>query len=148
KGEMFTTGLRAVWGLGSPEETPEQWKRLSPAYNLERIRAPVLFQMPEEEYLYALDYVMPLTQEHRADLYVFPNEPHRKFQPRHMIAGYGGNLDWFRLWRQGVEDTDPDKAARYMRWRDIRKSVEQVRSGMKPRLKADGATNSRPGRGR
>lgn len=148
KGEMFTTGLRAVWGLGSPEETPDQWKRLSPVYNLDRIRAPVLFQMPEEEYLYALDYVMPLTLEHRADLYVFPHEPHRKFQPRHMLAAYGRNLDWFRFWLQGVQDPDPVKATRYARWRNIQRSVEQLRSGMKPRLKADGATSSRPGTGR
>src|SRR5690606_40585296 len=30
KGDMFRNGLRAIWALGSPEETPEQWKRLSP----------------------------------------------------------------------------------------------------------------------
>lgn len=125
KGDMFRTGLRNVWGLGSPEETPERWKLLSPAYNVDSIRAPVLFQMPEEEYIYALDYIMPLMRRNRADLYVFPNEPHRKFQPRHMLAAYERNLDWFRFWLQGVEDPDADKADQYVRWNAMRRAVEQ-----------------------
>ena len=132
KGDMFTTGLRKVWGLGSPEETPEQWKRLSPVYNLDSIHAPVLFQMPEEEYLYAIDYVFPLMREHRADLYVFPNEPHRKFQPRHMLAAYDRNLDWFRFWLQGAEDGDPANTKRYARWREMRRAVEQAKAGVAP----------------
>lgn len=125
KGDMFTTGLRTVWGLGSPEETPDQWKRVSPAYNLDSIRAPVLFQMPEEEYLYGLDYIVPLMRSGRADLYVFPDEPHRKFQPRHMLAAYERNLDWFRFWLQGVEDADAGKAGQYARWRDLRRAVKR-----------------------
>ena len=120
KGDMFVSGLRTVWGLGAPDETPVQWRRLSPTYNVDRIRAPVLFQMPEEEYIYALDYVIPLMRGQRADLYVFPNEPHRKFQPRHMVAAYERNFDWFRFWLQGVEDEDASKAGRYARWREMR----------------------------
>lgn len=120
KGTMFTSGLKTIWGLGSPDETPEQWQRLSPTYNLDRIRVPVLFQMPEEEYLYALDYAIPLIRARRADLYVFPHEPHRKFQPRHMLAAYERNLDWFRFWLQGVEDPEPGKARQYARWRAMR----------------------------
>src|SRR5690606_14119426 len=71
KGDMFRNGLRAIWALGSPEETPEQWKRLSPVYNLDSIDIPILFQMPEEEYLYGMDYIAPLMLTGRADLYVF-----------------------------------------------------------------------------
>ncbi len=129
KGDMFTTGLRRVWGLGSPTETPDRWKLLSPAYNVDSIHAPILFQMPEEEYLYALDYVMPLLRRQRADLYVFPNEPHRKFQPRHMLAAYQRNLDWFRFWLQGAEDADPAKAAQYARWRGMRNAAEAEPGG-------------------
>ena len=123
KGDMFREGLREVWGLGSPEETPERWKLLSPAYNVDRILIPVLFQMPEEEYLFALDYIFPLMRRQRADLYVFPDEPHRKFQPRHMLSAYERNLDWFRFWLQGVEDDDAAKAGQYARWRDMRSAA-------------------------
>lgn len=120
KGDMFRNGLRSVWGLGSPEETPERWKLLSPVYNLDSIHIPILFQMPEEEYLYGMDYIAPLMQSGRADLYVFPDEPHRKFQPRHMLAAYERNLDWFRFWLQGIEDQDDAKDGQYARWDAMR----------------------------
>jgi len=122
RGEAFLKGLRDMWGLGSPSETPERWKALSPAFQLDRIRAPILFQHSEQEYLYALDYEIPLIREHRADLYVFPNEPHQKFQPRHKLAVYNRNLDWFRFWLQGYEEPDSTKAAQYTRWRLMRSS--------------------------
>ncbi len=120
KGEAFFKGLRDMWGLGSPSETPERWKALSPAFQLDRIRAPILFQHSEQEYMYALDYEIPLIREHRADLYVFPNEPHQKFQPKHKLAVYERNLDWFRFWLQGYEDPTPLKKTQYARWRQMK----------------------------
>ena len=126
QGERFFTGLRDVWGLGAPEETPEKWKRLSPAFNRDRIRSPVLFQMPEEEYLYALDYVIPMVRENRADLYIFPHETHQKFQPRHKAAAYARNLDWFRFWLQGFEPGSPEKSGQYDRWRTMRAAMHGV----------------------
>jgi len=120
KGEGFFKGLREMWGLGSPRETPERWKVLSPAFELDKIRAPLLFQHSEQEYMYALDYEIPLIREHRADLFVFPNEPHQKFQPRHKLAVYNRNLDWFRFWLKDYEDPTPWKKAQYARWRQMR----------------------------
>jgi dipeptidyl aminopeptidase/acylaminoacyl peptidase len=128
KGEAFIKGLRDMWGLGSPSETPERWKAISPFYKLGRIHAPILFQHSEQEYMYALDYEIPLIREHRADLYVFPNEPHQKFQPRHKLAVYNRNLDWFRFWLQGYEDPDRAKAAQYARWRSMRSSLRKERA--------------------
>src|SRR3546814_6007431 len=66
--------------------------------------------MPEQEYLVALDYVIPLIRRQQADLYVFPHEPHIKFQPRHKLAVYQRNLDWFRFWLQDYEDPDPARS--------------------------------------
>ena len=85
----------------------------------------MLLQLSEQEYLFALDYALPLIGERRADLYVFPDEPHQKFQPRHKLAVYTRNLDWFRFWLQGVEDKDPSKAAQYDHWRAMRKSLKR-----------------------
>lgn len=129
KGDMFTDGLRGIWGLGAPDETPEQWKRLSPTYSIDSITAPVLLQMPEEEYLYALDYAIPLMRDRRAELYVFPHEPHRKFQPRHMLAAYARNLDWFRFWLQGFEDGDARKSGQYAHWRVMRERGSRGNEG-------------------
>jgi len=120
KGDAFAKGLRSLWGLGSPSDTPARWKALSPVFQLDRIDAPILFQHSEQEYLYALDYEIPLIRAHRADLYVFPNEPHQKFEPKHKLAVYERNLDWFRFWLQGYEDPDPAKAAPYARWRQMK----------------------------
>jgi dipeptidyl aminopeptidase/acylaminoacyl peptidase len=120
RGKLFTDALRMLWGLRSPEETPDRWHLLSPQFNLDKISAPILLQMPEQEYLAALDYAIPLIDRRMADLYVFPNEPHQKFQPRHKLAVYERNIDWFRFWLQGYEDPDPVKRAQYTHWREMR----------------------------
>lgn len=116
--------LRKLWQLGAPNETPERWKEVSPAYQLDRIKAPILFQLPEKEYRDTLDYAIPLMRRHQADMYVFPNETHIKYQPRHKMAVYERNVDWFRFWLQGYEDPDPDKAGQYRIWREMKKSAK------------------------
>lgn len=133
RGNAFSKELQEFWQLGAPNETPERWRLLSQAANLDRIKAPILMQMPEQEYVMALDYAIPLIHEHRADLYVFPNEPHQKFQPRHKLAAYERNLDWFRFWLQGYEDPDSAKRAQYAHWLEMKKalSTRLVRSTAK-----------------
>jgi dipeptidyl aminopeptidase/acylaminoacyl peptidase len=120
KGDVFFDGLKKSWQLGTREETASRWKRLSVESNLGSIRAPILMQMSEQEYIMALNYSIPLINAHRADLYVFPNEPHQKFQPKHKLAAYERNLDWFRFWLQGYEDLSPLKVEQYSHWREMR----------------------------
>ena len=116
RGKLFTDALKMLWGLGSPEKTPGRWRLLSPQFNLDKISAPILLQVPEQEYLAALDYAIPLMSKGMADLHVFPDEPHQKFQPRHKLAAYERNLDWFRYWLQGHEDPSPAKVEQYRHW--------------------------------
>lgn len=134
RGDPFRENLMQIWQLGSPEETPERWKAISPALQLDRITVPILMQMPEQEYLYGLGFSIPLVLENRGDLYVFPHEPHQKFQPRHKLAAYERNLEWFRFWLLGHEDTHPGKAEQYAHWRGIRAAQEDARtvSGSRP----------------
>jgi dipeptidyl aminopeptidase/acylaminoacyl peptidase len=124
-GEPFLSLLRTNWQLGAPDETPAQWRQISSTLNLGKISAPILMQFPEQEYMHGLDYAIPLMRSNRADLYVFPNEPHNKFQPRHKLAVYTRNLDWFRFWLQEYEDPDPVKAPQYTHWRSMRTSLRQ-----------------------
>ena len=78
-------------------------------------------QMPEQEYLDAIDYISPLMASSTPiEVYAFPNEPHQKVQPRHKLAAYERNLDWFRFWLQGYVDPDPIKSAQYQRWETMR----------------------------
>lgn len=121
----FREGLMKNWALGAPDETPERWREISPVYNLDKIQAPVLFQIPEQEYVLTLDYTVPLVRAGRADMYVFPHEPHIKFQPKHKAAVYERNVDWFRFWLQGYEDPNPAKAGQYGVWRAMRGAKTQ-----------------------
>lgn len=128
-GDEYLSLLRSNWQLGAPEETPEQWQRISPTSNLERIRAPILMQFPEQEYMHGLDYAIPLMRRNRADVYVFPHETHNKFQPRHKLAIYQRNLDWFRFWLLGQEDQVPEKTQQYVHWRSMRLGMSGERAG-------------------
>jgi len=125
-GEAEHSRMRRYWQLGTLEETPDHWRQLSPTYHIERMRAPVLMQMPEQEFRYALDFIVPLIRRHRADVYVFPDEQHQKSQPRHKLAVYQRNLDWFRFWLLGEEDADPAKASQYATWRQMRQNLPAV----------------------
>jgi dipeptidyl aminopeptidase/acylaminoacyl peptidase len=131
KGEEFTSRARKVWQLGSPEETPKQWKRIGLQFNLDKMKAPVLMQVPEQEYVWLLDSAVPLMLEHKADLYVFPQAPHFKFQPKQLLAANERNVDWFRFWLQGYEDPNPVKKQQYAHWREMRDamSTRSARSG-------------------
>src|SRR3546814_814359 len=109
------------WRLGSPLETPDRWRQISPAYFSERIKAPLLMQMAEEEYRAALDYYVPMVRAGAAvEMYAFPQAGHWKFLPRQKLASYERDLDWFRFWLQGFEDKDLRKAEQYARWRVMR----------------------------
>ncbi|MCD9007024.1 Atxe2 family lasso peptide isopeptidase [Luteimonas sp. XNQY3] len=133
RGDTFLSVLKELWGLGAPEETPDQWNAVSTALKVDRITAPILFQQSEQEYITGLDLTIPLLRGHRADLYVFPNEPHVKFQPRHLLAVNERNLDWFRFWLLGIESSSTGRQAEYAHWRTIRKAfradASHARSG-------------------
>ena len=117
----FRDGLRQAWALGAPEETPERWAELSPVHQVDRIRAALLMQMPEQEYLAAVEYFSRLAVMGRpVELYAYPHAPHIKFQPRQRLSANERNLDWFRFWLQGHVDPAPEKAEQYRRWTAMR----------------------------
>lgn len=113
--------LRKVWGLGAPDETPDRWRLVSPALSAERIESPVLFQLPEQEARRIPELYARLARRGTpTELYAYPDEAHIKVQPRHRLAVYERNLDWFRYWLQDYRDPDPAKAQQYERWAQLR----------------------------
>lgn len=141
-GSDRTAVIRKVWGLGTPEETPQRWHLVSPALNADRITAPILFQLPEQEarripQLYALLARAGIPTE----LYAFPDEAHIKVQPRHRLAVYERNLDWFRYWLQGFSDPDPAKTAQYRRWDRLR---ERQRAAGRTSARTEATARARP----
>lgn len=128
---------RRVWGYGAPEETPERWRVVSPALNAGKIRLPVLFQMPEMEARRVPElYARLARQGIPTELYAFPDEPHIKVQPRHRLAVYERNLDWFRYWLQDHRDPDPDKAGQYRRWDQLKQRWQNQRASARSPSKA------------
>ena len=108
---------RRIWGLGAPDETPEEWERQAPAFNVEKLNAPLLLQLPEQEARSVIELYARLTHSATpAELYVFPDSAHIKVQPRQRMAAHRRYLDWFRYWLQGYSDPDPLKADQYRRW--------------------------------
>jgi dipeptidyl aminopeptidase/acylaminoacyl peptidase len=113
--------LRRFWGLGAPEETPDAWRRQSAALNTDRISAPLLMQLPEQEARDVIELHSRLSRSRTpAELHVFPDAAHLKIQPRHRLAAHRRYVDWFRFWLQGHSDPDPAKADQYRRWRQLR----------------------------
>lgn len=110
--------LRDFFGIGSPDDDPSGWKRVSPAAHVDTIRAPLLMQLPESEVRQTMELFSRLAATTTpVELYGFPNETHLKWEPRHKLAVYDRNLDWFRFWLLGEDDADPAKANQYKRWR-------------------------------
>lgn len=121
RGRDYRETLRQIWGLGPPDEASDGWKLVSPALNADRIRVPLLMQLSEQESRYAIELRSRLSYSATPfEIYVFPDEPHLKMQPRHRLAAYQRNLDWFRFWLMGEEDLGPAKAQQYRRWRALR----------------------------
>jgi len=104
----------------------ERWDELSIAMNADHIKAPLLMQLPDHGYLLGVDIFMSLREQRKpAEMVVFPDEYHLKWQPAHRLAIYDRNLDWFDFWLRGREDPEPTKAAQYARWEAM--SKESIR---------------------
>ncbi len=111
--EMRSMGFPAV-----TDDDPDFWAPVSLPQAAPRLTTPLLLQLADEEAWFALETVEAL-REHKVpvELRIFPNEHHLKWQPAHRAAVYARNLDWFRFWLDGNEDTDPIKRDQYRRWR-------------------------------
>lgn len=120
-GTVLADEMRA---MGFPKVTaddPAFWAPISLPRAAHRLRTPILFQLADEEGLFALETFAALREtDVPVELRIFPDEHHIKWQPAHRAAAYARNLDWFRFWLQGDEDPDPAKREQYRRWRDWR----------------------------
>lgn len=122
--------IRQFWGLGAPDETPEAWRWRSAALNVDRIRTPLLMQLPEQEARNVIQLYARLSRTPTpTELYAFPEAAHIKVQPRQRLAAHHRYLDWFRYWLQGYSDPDPAKAEQYRRWNAL---AERWRRGSPP----------------
>lgn len=100
------------------------WKPMSLALNARTIEAPILMQLADREFLGSLETFTALREQGKpVDLYVFPDEYHMKWQPRHRLAVYERSVDWFDFWLNGRERGGAGKEAQYRLWRGLRASA-------------------------
>lgn len=114
--------------LTQPSET--FWGPYSIRVNARKIRTPLLIQAADREYLLATETYETLRESGvPVEMYVFPDEFHEKWQPRHRLAIYSRNLDWFRFWLDGYVDPDPSKTIQYKRWQGLRAGARNLTTG-------------------
>jgi len=105
--------------------TRKYWLKYAPAFNADRMRAPLLMeytQTPDD----ALELFVALNRLGKpVELYCYPKGTHPLDTPFERVASLQRNLDWFRFWMQDYESKapnyDPDQ---YVRWRKLRKQQQ------------------------
>ena len=118
--------MKQAAGLPSPASGDlQRWRRISPEFHADSINTPVLIQVADRELVETVPTISALEEAGQpVEAYVFPNEYHIKWQPKHKLAVYNRTIDWFNFWLRDVEDSDSKKAAQYERWRRM-KDLEQ-----------------------
>lgn len=114
--------MREFMQAGAPDEDPERWRTIAPALNVERITAPLLIQLPAQEIRHSAELYARLSNTRTpVEMFAFVDEAHVRLQPRHRLAAYRRDLDWFRYWLDNRVDPDPARAEQYRRWDALRR---------------------------
>ncbi len=101
------------------------WKPMSLAANASTLRTPLLIQIPDAEYRWALETVSALEQRGApVDMYVFPDETHVKAHPAHRAAIYRRSVGWFAFWLLDITDL-PGLEQEAARWRTMRQTISR-----------------------
>jgi hypothetical protein len=101
------------------------WLERSPGFMMDKVAAPVRIQAigPAGSLMGEWEWYAGLTRLGRAvELVWIPDGTHILEKPWDRMISQQGDVDWLRFWLKEEEDTDPDKAEQYARWRALQKS--------------------------
>lgn len=99
------------------------WKTMSPSFNLDRVRTPML--MCETHALGLWDWFVGLRRLQRpVEYWVLQDATHDVFQVSQRMLMNQMVVDWFRFWLKGEEA--PGKEAQYQRWRALRRQHSEL----------------------
>jgi len=112
-----------LWGYPLPDaDKAGFWQRYSLALGAARVTTPLLLQLSDQEFRFALQGYGSLVDAGKSvEMYVFPNEFHDKWQPVHRAAVYTRSIDWFDFWLRARVDPTPANVAQFARWEALRK---------------------------
>ncbi|WP_174242210.1 hypothetical protein [Granulicella sp. WH15] len=99
-----------------------RWIQNAPAFQLDKVAAPVRIEAITPEALLAeWEIYSSLHQQRKpVDLIYYPTGQHQLQKPLERLITGQGNVDWFRYWLQGYIDPDPSKRQQYIRWAKLR----------------------------
>jgi dipeptidyl aminopeptidase/acylaminoacyl peptidase len=109
------------WRVRPEGEGREFWSRIDIADHIDAVEAPILMQLAADETYALVRLIRHLSDAAKPyETYVFADETHYKWQPAHIEVIMNRNLDWFRFWLQGREDSHHAKKEQYARWNKLR----------------------------
>jgi dipeptidyl aminopeptidase/acylaminoacyl peptidase len=117
------TGAADLFQSGRPAPAGDlgTYRNMSMAQNAAQMDVPMLIQSSDSEYLVALTALTALKVNRKpVELFVYPDERHVIWQPRHRAMIYERGVDWFNFWLRCVEDSIPAKTEQYSRWKALR----------------------------
>jgi dipeptidyl aminopeptidase/acylaminoacyl peptidase len=132
-----SVGYDNIYG-GSPYGPAlKNWIKYSISFNLDKVHTPLLMELMGHGVNDNVPGQIPpaLAAKHETlvglqklkrpvQLYFFPNQGHQPDAPEARLESLQQNIDWFRFWLQGYENSDPAKTQQYARWRLLRKEQE------------------------
>jgi len=75
---------------------------------------------------FGLEWYAGLTlQKKPVDFVLFPAAVHIGVKMSQRAATQEGIVDWFRFWLEGEEESNPENAGQYARWRGLRKMQQE-----------------------
>lgn len=109
-------------GNGYPllsQDDTDFWRPMSVSRNAARIDAPLLLNLADDEYLYALEPIRALRFHRKpVDAYLYSDEFHIKWQPAHRLSIYDRNIAWFDFWLRGIAPPNDEWRKRWAGMRD------------------------------
>jgi dipeptidyl aminopeptidase/acylaminoacyl peptidase len=129
-GSDWWSAFKSVGLGGWPEgEAKSNWNEIDMPAHADRIHTAILENTSDTEFLIYLPLYRSLVDLGKpVELYIYPRELHVRNQPKHRLEVYERNLDWFRFWLKGEEDSDPSKDEQYQRWKQLRSKSTQSRN--------------------
>lgn len=109
----------------------EVWAKMSPSFNLDKVRAPVLM-WAGRSVIFNWDWYSGLRMlGSPIEYWYLPTGAHELLAVGQRLFTSQLLVDWFRYWLKGESDPDPAKSAQYTRW-------QAMRGQLAARLSAEG----------
>ena len=111
-----------MMGLPRPTADPGNvWSDISPSLNAAQIKAPLLIQSGENEYLFALQlYTSIADAGGKVDMFIFPHAGHMtRDQPAQHAMRAARSVAWFCFWLHGDNCGNTIAASEWVHWQQL-----------------------------